>query len=66
MHLPPAGGIDRAGLKLISTPFKCGLGLAMLLALVVAVYAPGLNGPFILDDRENITAVPTMKMSALN
>ncbi len=48
-----------------STPFKCGLGLAVLIALAVAIYIPGLKGPFLLDDRENITAVPVMQINTL-
>ena len=51
---------------LTSTPTKCGLGLAVLLVAVVAIYSPGLEGPFLLDDRENITAIPVMKMSTLS
>ena len=43
-----------------------GLGLVLLFALVITVYAPGLKGPFLLDDHENITALPAMKMSALS
>ena len=38
----------------------------MLVALAVAVYVPGLKGPFLLDDSENITAVPSMKLSVLS
>ncbi len=49
-----------------SSPIKCGLGLAVLVALVIAIYIPGLNGPFRLDDRENITAPPEMKMGTLS
>ncbi len=43
-----------------------GLGLALLFALVVAVYAPGSKGPFLLDDYENLKAIPAMKMSTLS
>jgi hypothetical protein len=48
-----------------SIGLKWGFGLALVLALVVAVYAPGLDGPFLLDDRENITSRPALKMSAI-
>ena len=34
------------------TAFKHWLGLAVLLALTVAIYVPGLEGPFLPDDRE--------------
>jgi tetratricopeptide (TPR) repeat protein len=47
------------------THLKRGLGIVLLLALAVAIYAPGLKGPFLLDDRENITAVPAMRMTTL-
>ena len=50
---------------MISPRRKWGFVLALLFSLVVAVYSPGLQGPFLLDDRENITAIPAMKMSAL-
>ena len=30
-----------------------GIAVAVLVILAVAVYAPGFNGPFLLDDREN-------------
>jgi Flp pilus assembly protein TadD len=49
-----------------SIRIKRGLGLAVLLAVAIAIYIPGLEGPFLLDDRENITAVPTMSMSTLS
>jgi tetratricopeptide (TPR) repeat protein len=42
------------------------LGLALLVALAIAIYTPGLNGPFRLDDRENITAAPDIKMGTLS
>ena len=51
---------------MISPRRKWALGIALLLGLVVVVYAPGLQGPFLLDDRENIKAIPAMKMSALS
>jgi len=49
-----------------STPLKRWLGLALLLAVAVLVYVPGLNGPFLLDDRENITAAPALRMTTLS
>ena len=66
MHPPPSGGIDSDELMLTSTPTKCGLGLAVLLVAVVAIYSPGLEGPFLLDDRENITSIPVIKMNTLS
>ena len=48
------------------TPLKRWLGLVVLLAVVVAVYYPGLDGPFLLDDRENITGSPALRMTTLS
>ena len=45
---------------------KAILGAVLLLGLVVAVYVPGLDGPFLLDDRENLMALPAMKMVTLS
>ncbi|MBI3441564.1 MAG: hypothetical protein HY052_07160 [Proteobacteria bacterium] len=45
------------------------LGLVLLgLVLIGAtlIYAPGLNGPFVLDDEENITAVPEIAIHCLD
>jgi tetratricopeptide (TPR) repeat protein len=49
-----------------SSSVKWGFALAVLLGLVVAVYAPGLEGPFLFDDRENITTSPSLKMRTLD
>jgi tetratricopeptide (TPR) repeat protein len=56
----------RARLKMTRTPLKYAFGLALLFALAVAIYLPGINGPFLFDDRENITSIPVMKMSTLS
>ncbi len=40
-------------------------GMLLILGLVVAVYAHGLNGPFLFDDRGNIVESPGIHMKAL-
>jgi tetratricopeptide (TPR) repeat protein len=42
-----------------------GVGVVLLLAVAFAIYIPGLKGPFLLDDRENITVPPALRMTAL-
>jgi tetratricopeptide (TPR) repeat protein len=51
---------------LISIRARYAIGVAALVFLTIAIYLPGLHGPFLLDDRENILSVPSMKMSALS
>ena len=41
------------------------LWLAVVLGVTAAAFYPGLQGPFLLDDYENILRVPSMAMSAL-
>ena len=45
---------------------KAILGVVLLFVLVAAAYVPGLHGPFLLDDRENLMALPAMKMATLS
>ena len=42
------------------------LGLAVILVLAAAVYLPGLNGPFVFDDFENIVNNPAVAMTHLS
>jgi len=41
------------------------IGLAVLLAVIVAVYWPGLRGPFVFDDHPNIVNNPAVAIDAL-
>lgn len=41
-------------------------GLAVILLIVSLAYLPGLNGPFVLDDAENISLDPSIAIDRLN
>lgn len=44
-----------------------GIGVVLLIAVGLSlIYAPGLNGPFVLDDSENIISVRTIAMEQLS
>src|SRR5437667_12702681 len=55
----------RTALSFDARAVKAALVAAVILA-VVLVYLPGLHGPFVLDDGENITLNPAVALTTLD
>jgi len=55
-----------AGKMIFKIPIRRLLPVFALLLIVTLVYYPGLHGPFVLDDNENIISNPTVALDHVN
>ena len=53
-------------LRNLYTQYRLSLSLIAIVGLVVAIYLPGLQGPFVFDDDYNIVSNPAIALDSMD